>query len=300
MITDESTLVVLAGPTATGKTATAIRLAGTLGTEILSADSRQFYSEMKIGTAAPSSEELNTVTHHFIGHLSIHDNYNVSRFETDALEKLNELFRKHQFVLLVGGSGLYINAVCRGIDELPDPDAGLREKLKQLHSESGIVALQKKLQEIDPEYYRQVDLNNPVRIIRALEVSITMGVPYSSLLKDKPKARPFKILKLGLELPREELNQRIHERIDNMISAGLLEEVRELWPHRNLNALNTVGYKELFDYLDGKVGLDAAIINMKTNTRRYAKRQMTWFRKEKEIRWFHPRNVQGMLQLLGH
>jgi len=298
MITDEPVLIVLAGPTAAGKTAAGIRLAEYLKTEILSADSRQFYSEMKIGTASPSGEELDRVPHHFIGHLSIHDSYNVSRFEMDAMQKLEKLFRKNRYALMVGGSGLYIHAVCQGIDELPDPDPDTREKLKHLYFESGIKVLQDKLFEVDPVYYRQVDLNNPVRLIRALEVYFSMGIPYSLLRKNKPKSRPFKILKMGLELPRDELNHRIHQRVDKMMESGLLDEVCQLLPNQHLNALNTVGYKEIFAYLEYRVSLDGAVENIKTNTRRYAKRQMTWFRRDEDIHWLHPMDFTGMLRLI--
>lgn len=286
MIIDSNpTLIVIVGPTAVGKTSAGIHLAKQLQTEIISSDSRQFYKEMSIGTARPTPEELATVPHHFIGHLSIHDTYNVSQFEHDALMKLDELFQKHATVVMVGGSGLYINAVCEGIDELPDPDESLRMELKELLKNEGVETLAAKLKELDSDYYNQVDRANPNRLLRALEVCITTGIPYSKLRKMQPKQRPFQIQKIGLTLPREELNKRIETRVDQMMKDGLLAEVESLLPYRNLNALNTVGYKELFEYLDGNWTLDQAIEKIKTNTRRYAKRQMTWFRRDAGIKW---------------
>lgn len=291
-------LIVLTGPTAVGKTSLSIELARFLSVEILSADSRQFYREMKIGTARPSGELLKLVPHHFIAHLSIHDHYNVSRFETDALHKLDQLFKISSSALLIGGSGLYINAVCHGIDELPDPDDTLREQLKRLYLSEGINALQVKLKALDPLYFEQVDQSNPKRLLRAIEVCLTTGLPYSSFRKNEPKPRKFRIIKLGLQRDREELNKRINFRVDQMMAEGLLEEVKELMPYRRLNALNTVGYKELFDHIDGKYTLEQAVDKIKTNTRRFAKRQMTWFRKDQEINWFHPDDLPKILHLI--
>lgn len=280
MTTDKPLLVVIAGPTASGKTALAIQLAQQFQAEILSCDSRQFYRELNIGTAKPTPEELAAAPHHFIGHLSIFESYNVSRFETDALELLSALFRQHPVVIMVGGSGLYIDAVCKGIDTLPDPDPEIRDELKSILERDGIEALRHELRTFDPEYARTADLANPARLIRALEVFRTTGIPYSSLLQNQIKPRPFRILKFCLDLPREILNQRINQRVDEMIAAGLLDEARALSPHRHLNALNTVGYKELFAHLDGQTDLPTAIEKIKTNTRRYAKRQVTWFRRD--------------------
>ncbi len=295
MIIEMPRLVVVLGPTAIGKTGIAIQLARHFQTEILSADSRQFFREMKIGTAAPSTEELNAAPHHFIGHLSIHDPYNVSRFETDALKKLTTLFTRHNLVLLTGGSGLYINAVCHGIDPLPDPDPELRKQLKDMLQNSGIGALQNQLQSLDPDYFLQMDQNNPVRLIRALEVTLATGMPYSSLRTQVPKPRPFTIIKIGLYLPRPVLNERIDHRVDRMMEAGLLREAESLYPHRHLNALNSVGYKELFDYFEGKHSIETAVEKIKTNTRRYAKRQMTWFRKDPSIAWYTPDQLPEIL-----
>ncbi|MCK9219896.1 MAG: tRNA (adenosine(37)-N6)-dimethylallyltransferase MiaA [Bacteroidales bacterium] len=295
MNSEKRTLIIISGPTAVGKTDTALLLAKTLKTDILSADSRQFYREMRIGTATPSMDELQLVPHHFIGHLSIHDPYNVSKFETAALEKLDELFLKHPKVIMVGGSGLYIHAVCHGIDQLPDPDPEIRKTLKEMLSMEGIEKLKSELQKLDPEYARMVDLQNPARLIRALEVCLTTGLPYSSLRSNKSQQRSFRWINIGLTLPREILNQRINNRVDQMVHAGLVDEARDLYPFRDLNALNTVGYKELFEHFDGKVSLSQAIENIKTHTRRYAKRQLTWFRKDLSIRWFYPQDTTAIL-----
>jgi len=283
--TKHKRLIVIVGPTAIGKTAMAIRLAQHYGTEIISADSRQFYKELKIGVAAPSDAELAAVPHHFIGHLSIHDYYNASRFEKDAIQKITSLFEKHDIVVMTGGSGLYIDAVCNGIDELPDPPPELRAELQTLFQQEGIEALQKLLQTHDPEYYRTVDTKNPARLLRALEVCITAGQPYSTLRTQSLEERPFEVILIGLHCERALLNERIHHRVDEMIATGLLDEVEQLFPVRHLNALNTVGYKELFAWKEGKISFEQAVEDIKTNTRRYAKRQMTWFRKNPNIRW---------------
>ena len=298
MITENRLLVVLCGPTASGKTAAAIELAKSLKTEILSADSRQFYMDMKIGTAFPSDEQLAEVPHHFVGHLHVTDSYNVSRFEKDALDRLDVLFNTYPVVILTGGSGLYIHAICEGMDVLPDPDPALRAELKELLASGGIAALQEKLLELDPVYCQVVDMNNSSRLVRAIEVCITTGLPYSLLRNQKPRPRPFKVLKLGLELSRDELNTRINERVDRMLDAGWLDEARELYKFRDCNALNTLGYKEIFEHFAEKMRYGEAIEKIKTNTRRYAKRQMTWFRKDKEIHWFNPGDIKSMLELI--
>jgi tRNA dimethylallyltransferase len=291
-------LIVITGPTAVGKTALAIELATTFITEILSADSRQFYKEMKIGTGAPTQVELQTVPHHFIGHISIKDGYNVSRFEEDTLNVLNRLFTRYHQAILTGGSGLYINAVCHGIDDLPDADNELRIVLKELYHNEGIEALQDKLKELDPEYLNEVDRSNPKRLLRAIEVCLNTGVTYSSLRKNKPKPRKFKYIKIGLTLDRKELYKRINHRVDRMIDEGFLAEAKTLYGDRQLNALNTVGYKELFDHIEGKMSIEEAVEKIKTNTRRYAKRQLTWFRKDPEISWFHPDDLAGMMDFI--
>lgn len=284
----QKTLLVITGPTATGKTAAAVEIAQRLNTEIVSADSRQFYREMSIGTAKPSAEELSAVKHHFIDSHSIHDNFTVGNFEKEGLAAIESLFQQHDVVLLVGGSGLFIKAICEGFDELPQAAPGVRETLNEAFNAHGINFLQEKLKAVDPAYYHQVDLNNPQRLIRALEVYESTGKPFSSYRTAPVNARPFNIVKIGLTLPREQLYDRINKRVDQMVAQGLVEEVRSLLPYRHLNALNTVGYSELFDYFDGKIGLDAAIDLIKQNTRRFAKRQLTWFRKDTSIQWYNP------------
>ena len=294
----ENTLIVVLGPTASGKTDLAIKLAQEFGTEIISADSRQFYKEIPIGTAAPSSAQKKVIKHHFVGELSIHDEYNVSRFETDVLELLETRFPVINPMIMVGGSGLYIDAVCKGIDELPNPDLNLRADLNILFKDEGIEALQLKLKTLDAEYYKIVDLNNPKRLLRAIEVCIQTNMPYSSLRLNNPKKRDFRILKVGLDIPRNKLNERINRRTDLMLKEKWIDEARNLLPFKDLNALNTVGYKELFKYLDGEWSLELATEKIKTNTRRYAKRQMTWFRRDTRIRWFDPEDVDEIIDYL--
>jgi tRNA dimethylallyltransferase len=280
------TLVVIVGPTASGKTAAAIELAKYYKTVIVSADSRQFYREMSIGTAKPNDEELAAVKHYFINSLSITETFTAGDYEKQSLDLLNNLFKIHDVVILVGGSGLFIKAVCEGFDEFPNPTAGLREKLNNELNEKGLSFLQEKLKTADPEYYGQVDLNNPQRVIRALEVFETTGKPFSFYRKSATNKRQFRIIKLGLNLSRDMLYQRINRRVDDMVKQGLVEEVNSLLSYRHLNALNTVGYSELFDYFDGKTDLPAAIVLIKQNTRRFAKRQITWFGKDDGILWF--------------
>jgi tRNA dimethylallyltransferase len=300
--TKNKTLVVIAGPTASGKTAAAIELAKKYNTVILSADSRQFYREMSIGTAKPTEKELGAVKHYFVNSLSITETFTAGDFEKQALALLDELFKVHDVVLLVGGSGLFIRAVCEGFDEVPTADTVIRDKLNLEFSEKGIANLQEKLKIADPEYYRTVDIDNPQRVIRALEVFESTGKPISFYHKSGANKRPFRIIKFGLYLPREKLYQRINQRVDDMVKQGLVEEVRSLLPYRHLNALNTVGYSELFDYFDGKTDLDKAIGSIKQNTRRFGKRQMTWFSKDKEIKWLPADNgslVEDMLSILS-
>ena len=279
------TLIVIAGPTASGKTAYAINLAKELGTVILSADSRQFYKEMSIGTAAPTEEELSQVTHYFVHHISIEDKYDVADYERDALQLLKELFKTHDQVILTGGSGLFIDAVCNGIDEMPDVQPEVRQKVEILLKENGIEALSKELQRLDPTYFAIVDQQNPRRLQRALEVCYQTGKPFSSFRKGNAVKRDFEIEKYALLWDREALIARINHRVDLMTEQGLLEEVKALYPKRQLNALNTVGYKELFSYLDGACTLDEAIELIKIHTRQYAKRQMTWLRRDGTYQW---------------
>jgi len=280
-----NTLIVIAGPTASGKTAAAIEVARHFDTVVVSADSRQFYREMSIGTAKPNAEELAAVKHYFIDTLSIEDNYTSGKYEKEALDLLDELFKTHNVVVLAGGSGLFIKAVCEGFDEFPDIDPQVRQRLNQELETHGLPYLQEKLKAADPYYYTQADINNPQRVARALEVFEGTGKPFSSFRKSTVNQRPFRILKFGLDLPREVLYNRINTRVDIMVKDGLIEEVKSLLPHRHLNALNTVGYTELFDYLDGKTDLPTAIGLIKQNTRRFAKRQVTWFGRDKEIVW---------------
>lgn len=286
MTQGNKTLIVVAGPTAVGKTAAAIKLAQHFNTVVVSADSRQFFREMSIGTAKPDAEELATAKHYFINSHSITESFSVGDFEKQGLALLDELFKTHDKVILAGGSGLYIKAICEGFDDLPVADISVRDKLNLQLEEEGITPLQEKLKQADPDYYAQVDLNNPQRIIRALEVFETTGKPFSSYRNATINKRPFNIIKLALDMPREKLYERVNLRVDLMVQQGLVEEVKFLLPYRELNALNTVGYAELFDHFDGKTSLDEALLLIKQNTRRFAKRQLTWFRKDKDFSWF--------------
>jgi tRNA dimethylallyltransferase len=279
------TLIVIAGPTASGKTAVGIELARHYHTVVVSADSRQFYREMTIGTAKPSQEELVQAKHYFIDSLSITETYTAGDYEKDALALLDELFKIHDVVILVGGSGLFIKAVCEGFDAFPAVKPGIREKLIEEFEAKRLGYLQEKLRSADPVYYGQVDLNNPQRVIRALEVFESSGAPYSSFRKSGSMERSFRVVKIGLSMERAALYDRINRRVDEMVKQGLVDEARSLLPYWHLNALNTVGYTELFDYFDGNTDLETAIASIKQNTRRFAKRQMTWFNKDKEITW---------------
>lgn len=279
-------LITVAGTTAIGKTALAIKLAKHYKAEIISADSRQFFKEMTIGTAVPSKEELAEVLHHFIQNISIFDNYSVGDFERDALQKIKELHQKNDVVIMVGGSGLYINAVLNGLDNFPTVDKQIREDLKSELAEKGIESLQKKLLELDEKSYNTIAIDNPQRLIRALEISIGSGKPYSSYLKKDKNKRYFIPIKIGLTAERQLIYDRINQRVDMMIKQGLIDEAKNLYPNRKLNALQTVGYRELFSYFDGDYTKEFAIDEIKKNTRRFAKRQITWFKKDSEIAWF--------------
>lgn len=278
-------LISVVGPTAIGKTRLALSLAQYYGTVILSADSRQFYKEMKIGTAVPSPEELTVAKHHFIQHKSIFDTYSVGDFERDAVKKLKNLFKEKDIVIMVGGSGLYVDAVANGLDEFPKVDPCIRTGLSQKLENEGIGKLQLLLKELDPKYYDIVDVNNPHRLIRALEICIGSGEPYSSFLNQKKGSRAFRTVYIGIHAEREIIYDRINRRVDLMIKNGLLEEAERLFPHKAMNALQTVGYKEVFDFITGKFSLDEAIEEIKKNTRRFAKRQLTWYRKKANIFW---------------
>ncbi len=277
-------LIVILGPTAVGKTAFAIETARHFGSEIISADSRQIYCELKVGVARPSDQELSSVPHHLIGHVSIHDDYSAGMFERDALQICNLLFQKHDHVVCVGGSMLYVDALIKGLDDLPG-DKQIKEKLIRQHQEEGLEALQSQLKELDPEYYASVDLKNPHRIIRALEVCLVSGSKYSSLRNAPQRERPFRIIPFGLTAQRNWLYSRINQRVDLMISEGLEDEAKSVYPFRNLNALNTVGYKEMFEYFDGKYSLKEAIEKIKQHSRNFAKRQLTWWRRDDAIQW---------------
>ena len=279
-------LITVVGATAIGKTNLSIELAKHFQTEIISSDSRQFYKEMSIGTAVPSEDELRQVKHHFIQNRSIFENYNVGDFERDTITKLNKLFKKHQIVIMVGGSGLYVNAVLNGLDDFPDVDPEIRKQLKLDLQEKGIDFLQDKLKELDFETYQKIDYDNKQRLIRALEICIGTNKPFSSFLRKKESKRNFITIKIGITAEREIIYDKINQRVDIMIENGLIAEAKKLYPYKELNALQTVGYRELFTYFDNKITLDFAISEIKKNTRRFAKRQNTWFKKDKEIKWF--------------
>ncbi len=279
-------LIVVVGPTAIGKTSLSVALARRFKTEIISADSRQFFREMSIGTAAPTPLELSEAPHHFIHHLSIKEDYSVGDFEKEALKKMDELFENHREVIMVGGSGLYVDAVTKGLDHFPEVDPKIRESLNKKLKLEGLAVLQKELQLLDPDYYSEADIQNPHRIIRALEISKGTGKPYSSFRKKENAERFFETIYIGLTADRDQVYYRINRRVDLMMQEGLLEEAKSLYNQRDLNALNTVGYKEIFRYLEGDWSLEKAVEEIKKNSRRFAKRQFTWFKKNKEIHWF--------------
>lgn len=292
-------MVCIVGPTAVGKTNVAITLAQQFSTEIVSADSRQFFKEMSIGTAKPSPEELAAAPHHFINSHSITQAFSVGDFEKEAISLLENLFKKHSIAFLVGGSGLYVQAITQGFDSLPKAPPELRAELNKQLTEKGIESLQKRLEALDPTYYNEVDIYNPQRIIRALEVCISTGQPFSAYRTHAANERPFEVLTIGLNTERSQLYDRINKRVDTMMEQGLLAEVETLLPYRELNALQTVGYQELFDYLEGKKSLEKAVEEIKQNTRRFAKRQLTWFRKNTETHWFEPQQVSQINALIS-
>ena len=291
-------LIVILGPTGIGKTEVAIKVAAELDTYIISADSRQVFKELNIGTAVPSSSQMKKVKHYFIQHKSIHDYYSASMYEQEVISLLKKLFPVKGKVVMTGGSGLYIDAVCEGIDDIPDVDPETRKKVEEKLNSEGVNSLRNDLRLLDPESYKKVDLKNPKRIQRAVEICLSTGKPYSSFLTDKNKKRDFKVLKIGLNKKREELYEKINNRVEKMVKAGLVEEAREYYQYRNLNSLNTVGYKELFDHFDGKINLAESIELIKRNTRRYAKRQLTWFQKDKNTHWFEPSDINKILELI--
>ena len=291
------TLVVITGPTAVGKTALTIQLAQHYGVPIINADSRQIYRELKIGTAAPTAEQLQLVKHYFVGTKSIDDYYNASMYEQEVLELLDA--ERSTFHVLSGGSMMYIDAVCNGIDDIPTVRDDVREEMKRRYAEEGLEALCEDLRRLDPEHYAIVDRQNHRRVIHALEICYQTGKTYTSFRTQKKKERPFRIVKIGLNRDREELYNRINQRVDQMMADGLLDEVKSLVSKRDTNALNTVGYKELFDYLDGRWSLDEAVERIKGNTRRYARKQLTWYKRDADMRWFHPDNIEEILNYLS-
>lgn len=293
------TLYVLLGPTAVGKTEIALQIAEALGCPILNCDSRQIYRGMEIGTAAPTAEQQQRVKHYFVGTHDIGSYYSAAQYEQDALSLIEELGSNHQSLLLTGGSMMYLDAVCNGIDDIPSVAAEVRETLRQRLSNGDIDEMRNELRLLDPEYYHTADTRNPKRVVHALEVCYTTGRPYSSFLTKERKQRPFHIVKIGLRRERQELFDRINRRVDAMMAAGLLDEARRLYPLRGENALNTVGYKELFHYLDGEWELPFAVEKIKKNTREYAKKQMTWFAHDTSIQWFHPNQVDDIFQIIN-
>jgi len=293
-----NTLIVLLGPTGVGKTELSLRVASHVGSPIISADSRQLYKELVIGTAAPTAEQLARIKHYFVGTLSLTDYYNASQFEEEVLLCLENLFHSTSNVVMTGGSMMYIDAVCNGIDELPTVSQEIRTNLMKRYEVEGLDPIREDLKQLDPQHYNEVDLNNYKRVIHALEICLMTGKPYSELRTNTKKTRPFRIIKIGLTRDREELCDRINARVDQMMRDGLLEEARHVYPYKHLNSLNTVGYKEMFNYLDGEWPLDFAIEKIKRNSRVYARKQMTWFKRDKEINWFHPDNIQGILTFL--
>lgn len=295
-----NTLVVLLGPTGVGKTALSFALAEWLGSPILSADSRQLYAEIPIGTAAPTPEDQERVKHYFIGTHQLTDYYSAAQYEADVLSLTEELFRTHDTLLLTGGSMMYIDAVCKGIDDIPTVDEITRRTLLERYENEGLEPLIAELRLLDPEYYRIVDLKNPKRVIHALEICYMTGRTYSSFRTRTAKQRPFKIIKIGLRRDREELYSRINQRVEQMVSDGLIEEAKRVYPYRHLNSLNTVGYKELFAHFDGECTLEFAIEKIKQNSRIYSRKQMTWFRRDEEIHWFHPDEKEDIINLINN
>lgn len=292
------TLIVLIGPTGVGKTELSLRMAEHFHTHIISSDSRQLYADLKIGTAAPTAEQLRWVPHHFVGTLQLTDYYSAAQYESEVLAVLDDLFKQHETVLLTGGSMMYVDAICKGIDDIPTVDEETRALMLQRYEEEGLERMCAELKLVDPEYYKIVDLKNPKRVIHALEICYMTGKTYTSFRTQQKKARPFRIVKIGLTRDRAELYERINRRVDLMIEEGLVEEAKAVYPYRHLNSLNTVGYKEIFKYLDGEWELPFAIEKIKQNSRIYSRKQMTWFKRDQEIQWFHPAQEEEILAYL--
>lgn len=295
----EKTLIVITGPTAVGKTALCLDIAKHFDIPIINADSRQIFRELKIGTARPTEEQMQEVKHYFVGILGLEDYYSASLFEQQVLELLDQQFQTHDYALMAGGSMMYIDAVCDGIDDIPTIDDATRDLMKKRLAEEGLEKLCEELKILDPDYYDIVDRQNPRRVVHALEICTMTGKPYTSFRKREKRERPFRIIKIGLNRPREELYERINRRVDQMMAEGLLDEVQSLYPRRSLNALNTVGYKELFDYIDGRWPLEEAVERIKGNTRRYARKQLTWYKKDEQIRWFHPDDKETIINYIS-
>lgn len=294
----EKTLIVLLGPTGVGKTKLSLTLAGLLKSPVINADSRQMYRDIPIGTAAPDVATLAKVPHYFVGTLGLQDYYSAAQFETDVMTLSEQLFQTHDALLMSGGSMMYIDAVCKGIDDIPTIDEDTRRMMAGKYEKEGLERLQQELKLLDPEYAQVVDMKNPKRVIHALEICYMTGRSYTSFRKKEEKARPFRIIKIGLRRDREELYNRINERVDEMIKEGLLDEAKKVYPYRSQNSLNTVGFKELFNYFDGTWSLDTAVEKIKRNTRVYSRKQMTWFKRDKSIRWFHPDDIPAILHFL--
>lgn len=293
------TLIVIVGPTGVGKTSLCLDIAERLNTVIINADSRQVFKEIPIGTAAPTDDEQKRVKHFFVGTLSINDYYNASMFENDVIGLLDKLFLKKDNVIMSGGSMMYVDAVCNGIDDIPSVDEKIRRQVIYMYETQGFEVIKSELKKLDPEYFDVVDKNNPKRVIHALEICLSTGKTYTSFRTYKKKERPFRIIKIGLYRERAELYSRIDRRVDEMIAQGLVEEARAMYPHRTLNSLNTVGYKELFDYFDDKCTLEDAVFKIKCNTHKYCRKQLTWFKRDKDIRWFSPENVEEIINYIN-
>ena len=296
----KKTLIVITGPTAVGKTALCLEIAKHFDIPIINADSRQIYRELRIGTAQPTKEQMQEVKHYFVGTLGLDDYYSASLFEQQVLECLEQQFLTNDYALLSGGSMMYIDAVCDGIDDIPTIDDETRTLMKQRLADEGLEALVEELRRLDPEYYEIVDRQNPRRVVHALEICVMTGKTYTSFRKREKRQRPFQIVKIGLNRPREELYDRINQRVDQMMADGLLEEAKSLYPLRHLNALNTVGYKELFDHLEGRWPLEEAVERIKGNTRRYARKQLTWYKKDERMKWFHPQETEQIISYISH
>lgn len=293
-----NTLVVLLGPTGVGKTEVALQIAEHLQSPIINADSRQVFAEIPIGTAAPTKEQQERVKHYFVGTLHLTDYYSAAKYEEDVLQLLNQLFNQQQMALLSGGSMMYIDAVCQGIDDIPTVDEATRRLMKRKLETEGLDALVAELKVLDPEHYKIVDLHNPRRVVHALEICHMTGNTYTSYRKNTKKIRPFNIIKIGLNRPREEMYERINNRVLEMMNQGLIEEAKAVYPQKGLNALNTVGYKELFAYFDGDISLDDAILKIQSNTRQYMRKQVTWFKRDNQIKWFSPTNIEEIINYI--